>query len=962
MILKLQLLLLSVLFSSFLFAQKATLKIKVKDEDNLNLPGASVMLSPGNYKGITNQNGELILTSVQPGEYKLTISYIGYASSEKNVSVKDETAEIVEVMKAGMKTEKEVIVIGDRLKGQAKALNQQKNNLNVSNVISSDQVGRFPDANIGDALKRVAGVSMQNDQGEARNIIIRGMGPELNSVQLNGERIPSAEGDNRRVQLDLIPSDMVQTIEVSKSLTPEMDGDAIGGSVNLFTRAPSNGLRISGTGAGGFNPIRSTGMGIFSFIIGTRSKDKKFGWVLSGSYNSTRYGSDNVEALWDTVKGKSFARQQDVRIYDIKRTRRSGAVTLDYKITPKSTIYLTGMYNWRDDWENRFRTRRRYRPATTGINAPADFSFDPVTGEVIRNTKGEITVQTKGGSVDGRNDNARLEDQRVKSIGLRGEHVLNNKIKIEWNSTFARASEYRPNERYITFRVRNQTLFHNPVKEDDIIMPNNTDTVSRFRLNTLSELTEEFQVQYEEDWNSRINAEIPVNFIKGKKGSLKFGVRLRAKSKVRENDFYTYAPTSGNASNFANLTTTTLVNKTNPDLSYNGVTYIAGNFVSKAYLGGLKLTDPSLFTGSRTFAEFLATNYKAKETITAGFVQWKQELSEKADLIFGARVEHTATDYTGNSVTGGSTLKQTVNVKKNYTDVLPSLNIRIEPQKDFILRIAAASSLARPKYYAITPFFNAVPADGTITAGNPNLKPTKAFNIDFMLEKYFKSIGIVSAGIFYKNIKDYFYNYIDPAYDSAKFVKEYRGVTNLIPTGSSWQYNQTRNGDKINLFGFEVAIQRQLDFLPGFLKGLGVYLNYTYTKGTTDGIRDAAGNFIRKDIQLPGSAPHSFNASLSYESKRLMVRVAANYTASYVDDSDDGGYATNAYYDRYYGSQFFLDANASFAITKKFRIFAEANNLTNQPLYYYQGIKERLAQIEYYRARYNGGIKFDLSK
>ena len=120
-----------------------------------------------------------------------------------------------------------IVVMGDQARGQAKALNQQKTNVNVSNVISADQIGRFPDSNIGDALKRVPGIAMQNDQGEARNIVVRGLASELNSVTLNGNRIPSAEGDNRKVQMDVIPSDMIQTIEVNKTLTPDMDADAI---------------------------------------------------------------------------------------------------------------------------------------------------------------------------------------------------------------------------------------------------------------------------------------------------------------------------------------------------------------------------------------------------------------------------------------------------------------------------------------------------------------------------------------------------------------------------------------------------------------------------------------------------------------------------------------------------------------------------------------------------------------
>jgi outer membrane receptor protein involved in Fe transport len=115
-------------------------------------------------------------------------------------------------------------------------------------------------------------------------------------------------------------------------------------------------------------------------------------------------------------------------------------------------------------------------------------------------------------------------------------------------------------------------------------------------------------------------------------------------------------------------------------------------------------------------------------------------------------------------------------------------------------------------------------------------------------------------------------------------------------------------------------------------------------------------------VKLPGAAPNIFNASLSYETKRFSARLSANYTSSYVDDSDDAGYNADSFYDRFYDKQFFLDANASYAITPKWRIFAEANNLTNQPLRYYQGEKNRTAQVEYYGSKFNLGVKFDLVK
>src|SRR5690606_25597261 len=150
-----------------------------------------------------------------------------------------------------------------------------------------------------DALKRVPGITMQNDQGEARNIIVRGLSPELNSVTLNGDRIPSAEGDNRNVQMDLIPSDMISSIEVNKTLTPDMDADAIGGSVNLVSRAVPNRERISATLSVGYAPIRDKGLYNGVFIYGNRFADNKLGMIASATCQSQNFGSHNVEAVWD---------------------------------------------------------------------------------------------------------------------------------------------------------------------------------------------------------------------------------------------------------------------------------------------------------------------------------------------------------------------------------------------------------------------------------------------------------------------------------------------------------------------------------------------------------------------------------------------------------------------------------------------------------------------------------------
>ncbi|MBO9660137.1 MAG: TonB-dependent receptor plug domain-containing protein, partial [Chitinophagaceae bacterium] len=492
------------LFCATTFGQKGAFKLKVKDEDNLNLPGASVKLSPGNYSGTTNQYGEILIANIPSGEYTLSISYIGYGSVEKKIDIQPNGTELIETLSSKAVTGAEVVVMGDRLKGQARALNQQKNSDRVTNIISADQMGRFPDGNIGDAIKRVPGITMQNDQGEARNIIVRGMGPEFNSVTMNGERIPSAEGDNRRIQMDLIPTDMIQTVEVSKTLTADMDADAIGGSVNLITRTAPNGLRLSGTVAGGFNPIRDGFIGTANFIAGSRTANKKLGYVVSGSFNRNDFGSDNLEAAWaKDANGKLYINDHDLRIYDVIRVRRSVTTTLDYSINKLNTLYLTGAYTWRDDKENRFRLRHRAR------GGAGDLIYD-ANGDITGYNNGEVLRQTKGGINTGRNDGRRLEDQRVRSLALRGDHQW-GKLKTNWSVQLAKASEKRPNERYVAMGRRGITVNQNISEAEYPLLTDNTPLSSYTRMD---ELTEQFQDQFERDINSRLDFSLPLSIVK----------------------------------------------------------------------------------------------------------------------------------------------------------------------------------------------------------------------------------------------------------------------------------------------------------------------------------------------------------------------------------------------------------------------------------------------------------------
>ena len=917
----------------FVLAQSGVISGKVIDSnDQFSLPGATIRIENSNKYTVSDQNGNYQFLNLTPGIYTIYIDYLGYETISKQIEVTENKTAVIDFsLNAGYNELNEVVIVGDYLKGQAKALNQQKNNGNITNIISSDQVGRFPDSNIGDALKRVTGVTMQNDQGEARNIIIRGLSPELNSVMLNGDRIPSAEGDNRNVQMDLIPAEMISSIEVNKTLTPDMDADAIGGAVNLITRAVPNKERISITASGGYAPIREKGLYNSSFLYGNRFFNKKLGVVVSGSYQVQNFGSDNIEAVWDKDENKTYLSQFQIRKYDIQRVRRSASFSADYQFNENNRIDLSAIYNWRDDRENRYRVTYR------------DLEFDEKTGTYT----GNIRRETKGGINNNRNKNARLEDQRIYNISLRGEHLLSPKIDMDWAVSYSKASEDRPNERYIDYRAKGVTF-----NEDlsDAKYPNvtttSTEDLTKFKVGSLSE---QHDYTDETEFGAKLNFRVPLSLIPNQKGRLRFGGRLRLKDKERENIFYSYESIDG----MGNLSTQNPVNWSSNRFNA-GKKYQAGYFYSNHQLGNLDLNNTNLFESNLEPSEYLASNYKAKEYISAGYIRWDQDLSSKTSLIVGVRIENTSIDYTGNYVQDEEDLIGEIKHKNDYTNVLPSLSLKHKFTNDFILRAAFTTSIARPNYYSLAPFVSVLKEDTELFAGNPNLKATYAINYDLMVENYFENIGIVSGGFFYKKLNDFIYTYKNNTFTTNDFQTLFPDVANPVPAGENWKMTQARNGDHVNVFGFEVAFQRQLDFIPGeFFKHLGIYLNYTYTDSKAKGITNEDGD-LREDLDLPKTAPHMFNGSLAFENKKFSARISVNYTAAYLDEI--GG---NAFEDSYYDKQLFLDANASYKFSKQLRIFAEANNLTNQPLRYYQGVSSQTMQLEYYQPRFTLGLKFD---
>ncbi|WP_370789696.1 TonB-dependent receptor [Bacteroides nordii] len=909
--------------------KQGTIRGRIIDASKQTLPGASIYIENLRTGVTSDVNGYYTFSNLNPGTYTIKISYVGYSPVEMKITIPaGKTLEKDVVLNEGLELQE--VVVGGAFQGQRRAINSQKNSLGITNVVSADQVGKFPDSNIGDALKRISGINVQYDQGEARFGQVRGTSADLSSVTINGNRIPSAEGDTRNVQLDLIPADMIQTIEVNKVVTPDMDGDAIGGSINLVTKNSPYKRTITATAGSGYNWISEKAQLNLGFTYGDRFFNDKLGIMLSASYQNAPSGSDDVEFVWDTdSKGTICLTDYQIRQYYVTRERQSYSAAFDWDINANHKLFFKGIFNNRNDWEN------RYRLTLKDLNKDVNKKKE---GAVADN-KASVRLQTKAGSPNNRN--ARLERQRTMDFTLGGEHLF-GKLSMDWNASYARASEERPNERYLGYELKKQNF---DIDLSDIRRPYaSAQAGSTLILNnnfSLQELTEQQEDIVEKDLKFSMNFKLPL--VKGfYSNQLRFGAKVVDKSKDKDLEFYDYEPVDEKAFNSNSFSNTSEQNRNG---YMPGEKYKAGTFISKEYVGGLDLNNSSLFNKTENLEE-LAGEYKARETVTAGYLRFDQNFGKKLSAMVGLRLENTHLKYNGRKLTlnddgDPESLTVTPDVKDSYLNILPSVLLKYNVNEDFKIRGSFTETLSRPKYSALIPNVNINNKDNELTLGNLELKPTTSFNFDLSADYYFKSVGLVSIGIYYKDINDFIVTQTVRGY-------EYEG-------NSYDKFMQPRNAGDANLLGVEVGYQRDFGFIAPTLKCVGFYGTYTYTHSKVNNF-NFTGRENEKDLKLPGSPEHTANASLYFEKGGLYVRLSYNFASDFIDEMGE-----SAFYDRYYDKVNYMDVNASYTFGKKLRttFYAEANNLLNQPLRYYQGISERTMQSEHYGVKVNAGVKIN---
>lgn len=898
---------------------------QITDAEKQILPGASIIVE-GMHTGVTSDiNGFYTIANLKPGTYTLKVSYVGYSPKEMTVTIANGKVLTRDVVLDEGAELKEVEVLG-AFSGQRKAFQMQKAAMGVTNVVSADQVGKFPDSNIGDALKRINGINVQYDQGEARFGQVRGTSADLTSVTVNGNRLPSAEGDTRNVQLDLIPADMIQTIEVNKVVTSDMDGDAIGGEVNLVTKSTPSHRILNFTAGTGYTWISEKPQFNLGATWGQRFFNDKFGVMASASYQYAPGGSDNTEFEYVEKDGKVVLNEAQVRQYYVTRERQSYSLGLDYRFSPLHKISFKGIYNRRNDWENRYRISYK------------KLASDPSSQSVV--------IQTKAGSDN--NKDARLERQQTMDFTLDGEHQF-GRLNVDWASSFSRATEDRPNERYIGWKLKgSDDLDFGAAMEDagkkqpycSLAIPSFDEGKWK-----LDEFTNSDQSISENEIKERINFSLPL--VSGKFGNtLRFGYKYTNKHKKRNTEYYDYTDAADKyLSDWKDNLSTQVRSSFMPGSQYP----IGTQFVSKGYLGNMDFDKAD----GQELLEEEAGNYKATEQIHAAYLRLDQRLGAKLTATAGLRMESTRLKTSGVNYMVDEeeeeSLTPTGEFRNNYTNWLPSLLLKYTPDDNSNVRFSITKTISRPKYSALVANKSFNLADQEATIGDPNIKPTEAWNFDLSADYYFKSIGMVSLGLYYKDIKNV----------NVETLGYYTGEElGLAGNGELFEVTQNMNAYDARVFGVEVAWQRDFGFIAPELRCLGFYGNYTYTHSTTRNYNPRLGIEDGDDVKMAGSPEHTANASLYFEKNGVNVRLSYNFASDFIDMMNTGSREL----DRYYDKVNYLDLNASYTWGKntKFTVYAEANNLLNQPLRYYQGESKRTMQVEYYGVKVNAGIKISL--
>jgi len=900
---------------------------RVADQSgDIYFEGALVRIESLNMQTATAEDGRFSLNAVPSGTYDLSVSYVGAETVTTQVSVSDD-----EVSNTTIKIGDDVASIENMLiVGQSafvnRAINQMRSADSLKSIITSDAIGQLPDENVSEALQRVPGVFIERDQGEGRYVGIRGIDSNLNLSSINGVAIASPEGGRRSVALDVIPSDLVESIEVSKTLNADMDGQAIGGAINiksltafdrdgLFYKVSANtnysdlqdenGYKISGS----LTNIFELGGGELGVAMAFSSQERKFGsenletdggWEENFEYEN--------EADDDVETGFLGHEEVEARDYAVTRERDGFALNLDYRASEDTLIYSRYLYSQFGDQE--YRNRFEYKLDKGDNILDGDISD---TSLIRRNT--EVQRELKD----------RFEEQEIHSLLLGAETQISN-WKLEGKVGFSEASEDEPNRVDSGFEndsdLAQVDAGYLSIGETPELFLNEAGlTPSNY---IFKEIVVENNSAEDEMLTFNFDARYDLSF-GNNPGFIKFGVALRNREKTNDGDAVVY---EGDflEENY------TWADFTGSDVDYS-LSNLGPAIDPQTIRAFLSANIDTLEVNEEDTALAALNDYSIEEDVSAAYIMSQVDINDLR-LTYGVRVEKTELTAIGTAIIEGEIENADdaapfVNgrkVEKDYTHVLPSINARYNMGEDKVLRASYFQSIGRPSFGELNPTFESEIDDNEFKAeevGNPELDPFESQNLDVSFDYYPGGIGVISVGAFYKDISNFvFLADITDSVDLSQFIPAEALAESIL--------------------GLELA------YTKAFENGILLQFNTT--------LSDSEGDYPGReddDLSLVNQSDVVSNIVLGYENDALSLRLStARSSKRLISVSSD------SFNDLYEDAHTQVDFSSKYEFSDNLQVFFNAKNLTDEPFYAYRGTESRNGQYEEYGMSFELGLTY----
>ena len=706
-----------------------------------------------------------------------------------------------------------------------KALKEQKRADQISSVVHADGIGQLPDDNAAEALQRIPGVSTERDQGEGRFVSVRGLGADLNSVTINGTLVPAPESDRRGVALDVLPSELVQSLAVVKTLTPDMDANSLGGTVQVesLSAFDHDGLFYTGTIEGSYDDKREKyspkASGAISNRFSVGEGQDNLGVALALSYQNRKFGSDNVETggAWDGNALEETAMRQ----YDIERERIGAGLNFDYRPNDTGEYYLRTLYS-------------RFKDTESRQEVAAEFSDPLLAGQ---RGDAEVTRSLK----------SREETQEIQSFVLGGKQGFGT-WTVEGQLGYSEASEENPGGiSGAKYKAELSNVGFSSTQKPVITADQDLYDAANYELDSISW---EQSKTTDKEYNAKLDF-LKDYMLGNYAASFKFGGKISQREKTNNTDEWEYEDLSTSSSDF-NSNSDYELGQFGPSLNVDAI---------KAKISGLNANDYVVADGS------IINDFKSNEDIQAAYLMNTVDF-DQLRVIAGLRYENT--QFKARGFEFNDDVITSTQYENDYDHWLPSLHFRYQLADNAYLRAAWTNSVVRPNFAQSAP---GVYIDGDEAEfGNPMLKPLESSNFDLGVEKYLGQASMVGFYAFYKDIDNFIYN------------TNIAGTGQWADFDEAITY---KNGNQAKLYGMEFAYSQKFDHLAAPWNGMLLGFNTTFSKSEADIDSMKDGELLSRRIHLPNQSDVVGNLMLGWENERFGVRLSANYKSSYLYELGD---------------------------------------------------------------------------